>query len=103
MLGTLHSEASEADDYGEHGLSSWASRKGGFVGQVESLQPVLGGQERTLHQTPAFRTPLRSQIGAEALSRRITKRGDTELYHEGTQYETYEEMMPEGASMRRRY
>lgn len=99
--GKLHSVASDPDDYGEHGLTSWESRKGGYVGQVETLQPTLGGQERSTFQTPAFRTPLRSQIGAEALSRRITKRGATDYYHEGTRYETYEEMMPEGASMRR--
>jgi hypothetical protein len=103
-LGKLHSVASDPDDYGEHGLTSWESRKGGFVGQVETLQPMVGGQERSTYQTPAFRTPLRSQIGAEALSRRITKRGaSADYYHEGTQYETHEEMMPEGASMRRRY
>ena len=103
MTGKLHSVASDPDEYGEHGLTSWAARGGGYVGQVEEREPVSGGWDRSTYQTPAFRTPLRSQIGAEALSRRITKRGDTEMYHEGTQYESYEDMMPEGASMRRRY
>ena len=99
-LGKLHTVASDPDEYGEHGLTAWQTEKG-YVGQVEHHEPVSGGWQEHTHQTPAFRTPLRAQIGAESLSRRITKR-DADMYKTGEQHLSYEDMMPEGASMRRR-
>jgi hypothetical protein len=89
-LGQLHTVASDPDEYGEHGLTAW-SGGGGYVGHVEHHEPVGGGWEAHTYQTPAFRTPMRAQIGAEALSRRITKRGVTDPYYVGTKFESYED------------
>jgi hypothetical protein len=100
-LGQLDTVASDPNEYGEHGLTSWKNERG-YTARVEHLDPVSGGWERQTHQAGPFKTPLRSQIAAESLSRRITKRGSPE-HHVGTTFDSYEDMMPEGASMRRRY
>ena len=101
-FGELHTVASDPEESGEHGLTSWQT-PGGYTAQVEQREPVSGGWERQTYQAGPFKTPLRSQVAAESLSRRITQRGVTDPYYTGSSFESYEDTMPEGASMRRRY
>ena len=89
-LGELHTVASDAEPSGEHGLTAWQT-PAGFTGHVETAQRVGGGTEYERYSTPAFRTPMRAQIGAESLSRRITQRGVTDPYYVGKKYESYED------------
>jgi len=88
-LGKLDTVASDADEEGGHGMTSWHEARG-YTAQVETLTPSSGGMDRATYQAGPFRTSFRSQVAAAALSNRVvTKRGADE-YHQGTSFEPYE-------------